>query len=123
MGAICLEHYALFDFVIDGVERSGGMRLQADGIDAFLRSFTLGKFVQGLNHAFFIKVDRRSPASLGHGEPFGHVIDSDDLFGTEQNCTADGHLTNRAAPPDSYRVSRLDVALHGGLPARRKDVT
>src|SRR4051812_41179488 len=40
VGAICLEHHALFDFVIDRVECSGGMRLPGQLRRCILRTYT-----------------------------------------------------------------------------------
>ena len=98
------------------------MRLHADRIDAFLRPLAGGEVVQALDHALFLEVDRGGPAGLGHRQALGHAVDRDHLPGAEQDRAADAELADRSAAPDRDRVGRLDVALHGRLPAGREYV-
>jgi hypothetical protein len=68
------------------------------------------------------EIDGDRAGGLRHGEALGQPVDGDHLPCAEQNGTADGELADRASAPDRDRVGRLDVALHGALPAGREDI-
>jgi len=88
----------------------------------FVRALAVGQVVQTLDDAFLVEVDGNGAAGFGHFQALRQAVDGDDLLGTEENCTADRHLADRAAAPNGDRIGRFDVALNGGLPAGRKNV-
>ena len=98
------------------------MRFRADAVDALLRAFAVGEFVQPLDDALFQEVDGGGAAGFRHAQALRQAIDRDHLLGAQQDGAADRHLADRAAAPDRHRVGRLDVALHRRLPAGRADV-
>ena len=98
------------------------MGLHPDAIDALFRALAVGELLESLQDAFAFEVDGDGAAGFGHAEPLGQAVDRDHLVGAEQNGAADRHLSDGTAAPDRDRIGRLDVALHGRLPAGREDV-
>src|ERR1043165_5391157 len=98
------------------------MRLHADRIDAFFRTFAAGQLIEALDGAVFLEIDCDRAGRLRHRQPLGKPVDADNLLCAEQYRAADRHLSNRTAAPYRDRIARLDVALHGGLPARRENI-
>src|SRR3954453_11247967 len=98
------------------------MALHARRIDAFLRTFAAGQFVQSLDDALLIEIKGNRAAGFRHAEALRQMIDGDDLPGAEQYRAADRHLADGTAAPNRDRIRRLDVALNGGLPPRRENV-
>src|SRR5690606_34035155 len=70
----------------------------------------------------FIEVDGDGAASARHGQPLGHVVDTDHLPGAHHHRATNGELTHRPGTPDGHGVGGLDIALRRGLPAGRQDV-
>src|SRR3954468_20516261 len=121
MGAICLEHHALFDFVIDRVECSGGMRLPGQLRRCILRTYT---WVSSFSRSTAL-----SSLKLIVVAPLALAIESRSVtLSIAMSCLAPSRTALRIVidrqdrSPDSHRVSWLDAALDGVLAARGKDV-
>src|SRR4051812_7572468 len=114
----------LLGAVVDRIRHGGrDMGFQPDGVDALLRALATGELVQTLDHALFIEVDGNGATGFRHFQALRHMIDGDHLLGAEEDGAADRHLTDGTAAPDRNGIGRLDIALDGGLPSGREDVT
>src|ERR1051325_4588143 len=120
--AVALHHGGPLHAVVDGVEGAGGVGLQAHGVDALLRPLAPRQLVEPFDHALLLDVDGDGAPGPSHGQPLGDAVDRHHLLRPQEDRAADAELADRAGPPDSDGVLGLDVALDGGLPARREDV-
>ena len=57
MRTVRFQHEGLFGAVIDRIERSRGVQLEANGVDAFVRAFALREIVQPVEDIVLLEVE------------------------------------------------------------------
>ena len=113
----------VFDLhVVENVVERHAMAFHADGVDAGIGADAAGHLRQRFAHLHFLEVDDFGAELLGELQTARMVIDGDDALRAQQECTLDREQPDRPATPHGDDVARLDVAVHGGHPARGQDV-
>src|SRR5205085_384705 len=113
----------LLCFVVEPVQpRSVG--LETNCVDARVGTAATSELLKCLEDVGLLVIDGdvRFGSFSRHLQAIRKAIDCDDVFSAEQSRAGDRKLSDRAAPPYSDSIARLDVAHLGAHVAGWKDV-
>jgi hypothetical protein len=116
-------HTRLLLELLHAVLRAGGVRLEADRLDADVRSAPAGTLAQlGRDVGLLVVDDLGADLALHHLQPVREAVDRDDSLGAEDHGRARRHLAHGTAAPHRDDVAGSHAAEVGGHPAGRRGV-